>query len=102
MTADRNRIDKEKDSLKDLNSKVEKLLSLSQGAEDKIALISGKVGELEEMEQRLLGLNIMSEDVKVKIDNLRKESDSINQVGQQIAELKFLLKEIDKRRESME
>jgi DNA-binding response OmpR family regulator len=46
-------------------------------------------------------LNILAEDVDVKIRNLRKEENLVQKAGEYISELKFLVSEIDKKKESL-
>ena len=43
-------------------------------------------------------LNLLAEDVNVKVQNLKKEEQVVNKAGEQIAELKFLLSEVENKR----
>ena len=44
---------------------------------------------------------MLAEDVDVKILNLRKEDNVIQKAGEYVGELKFLISEIDKKRENL-
>ena len=43
-------------------------------------------------------LNLLAEDVNVKVQNLKKEETVINKAGEQITELKFLLSEVENKK----
>ena len=43
-------------------------------------------------------LNLLAEDVNVKVHNLKKEEVLFSKAGDQIAELKFLLGEVERKR----
>ena len=46
-------------------------------------------------------LSILSDDVDVKIRNLRKEENTIQKAGEYVTELKFLISEIDKKKDDL-
>ena len=46
-------------------------------------------------------LNLLAEDVNVKIQNLKQEEKVISKAGDQIAELKFLLSEVERKTEDL-
>ena len=54
---------------------------------------------LEEVEKRLSSLNLLAEDVNVKVQNLRQEESVIHKAGEQINELKFLLGEVERKKQ---
>jgi hypothetical protein len=58
--------------------------------------LSNKINAIAGFEKRLVDLNLLAEDANVKIKNLKEEEDTINQAGDKIAELKFLLGKIEK------
>ncbi|HJL72945.1 MAG TPA: hypothetical protein QGI40_03695 [Nitrospinaceae bacterium] len=62
---------------------------------------SRRINTLDEVEKRLSNLNILAEDVDVKIPNLRKEENLVQKAGEYVNELKFLVSEIDKKKESL-
>ena len=43
------------------------------------------------LENKLNGLNVLAEDVSIKIQTLKDEKEVINKAGEQITELKYLL-----------
>ena len=46
-------------------------------------------------------LNLLAEDVNVKVENLKKEEAVINKAGVQISELKFLLSEVENKKNNL-
>ncbi len=44
-------------------------------------------------------LNLLAEDVNIKVQNLKKEEAVISKAGEHISELKFLLGEVERKRE---
>ena len=42
-------------------------------------------------------LNLLAEDVNVKVQNLKQEEKEISKAGEQITELKFLLSEVERK-----
>ncbi len=63
---------------------------------------SRRINTLDEVEKRLSNLNILAEDVDVKIRNLRKEENLVQKAGEYVNELKFLISEIDKKKENLD
>ena len=56
---------------------------------------------LDEVEKKLSKLNILAEDGDVKIRNLKKEESVVQKAGEYVSELRFLISEIDKKKEDM-
>jgi hypothetical protein len=59
------------------------------------------VNMLDEVDRRLSMLSLLAEDVNVKVQNLKKEEVVINKAGEQITELKFLLAEVENKRNNI-
>ena len=77
---------------------IEKLTTISEDAESKIDQLNSKINMLADVEKRLSSLNLLAEDVNVKVHNLKKEEVLFSKAGDQIAELKFLLGEVERKR----
>jgi DNA repair ATPase RecN len=92
------KIDKERNNLDKINLDIEKLTSISEDAESKIDQLNSKINMLADVEKRLSSLNLLAEDVNVKVHNLKKEEVLFSRAGDQIAELKFLLGEVERKR----
>jgi hypothetical protein len=93
------RLDKERGNLDNMTLNIEKLTNITEDAESKIDLLNSKIEVLGVVEKRLSSLNLLAEDVSVKIQNLKKEEVLFSRAGDQIAELKFLLAEVERKKE---
>ena len=82
-----------------LTLNIEKLTNITEDAESKIDQLNSKIKVLGDVEKRLSSLNLLAEDVSVKIQNLKKEEALFGRAGDQIAELKFLLGEVERKKE---
>ena len=80
---------------------IERLTAITGEAESKIDTLNRRIGTLDEVEKKINNLNIHSEDVDVKIRNLNKEENEIQKAGEYVSELKFLIIEIDKKKEDI-
>ena len=67
-----------------------------EDADSKIHDLTSKINLISKLEKRINDLNLIAEDVNVKIKNLKNEEYIINRAGNQIAELKFLLGKMEK------
>ncbi len=95
------KIDKERENLDTINLNIEKLTSITKDAESKIDLLNSKISLVGEVEKRLSSLSLLAEDVNVKIQNLKQEEKVISKAGDQVAELKFLLSEVERKTEDL-
>ena len=84
-----------------INLNIERLTAITGEAESKIDTLNRRIGTLDEVEKKLNNLNILSEDVSVKIRNLKKDESEIQKAGEYVSELKFLISEIDKKKEGI-
>jgi len=91
------KINKERENFDKINLNIEKLTSITEDAESKIDLLNSKINLLGEVEKRLSSLNLLAEDVNVKILNLKQEEKEISKAGEQITELRFLLSEVERK-----
>ena len=66
-------------------------------AEGKIEQLNNRMSLINKTEKRLNDLSIMAEDVKIRIKALSDEDRVITRAGEQIAELRFLLSEVEKK-----
>ena len=64
-------------------------------------MLNRKINTLDEVEKRLSNLSILAEDVYIKLRNLRKDESTVQKAGEYVGELKFLISEIDKKREDL-
>jgi DNA repair ATPase RecN len=93
------RLDKERGNLDNMTLNIEKLTNITEDAESKIDQLNSKIKVLGEVEKRLSSLNLLAEDVSVKIQNLKKDEALFSKAGNQITELKFLLGEVERKKE---
>ena len=92
------KIDKERENIDKINLNIEKLTTITEDADSKVDLLNSKINMLADVEKRLNSLNLLAEDVNVKVQNLKEEEAVINKAGDQIAELKFLLSEVERKK----
>src|SRR3990172_7140368 len=65
--------------------------------EGKIEQLNNRMSLINKTEKRLNDLSIMAEDVKIRIKALSDEDRVITRAGEQIAELRFLLSEVERK-----
>lgn len=84
-----------------INLNIEKLTAVTGEAESKIDTLNRRIDTLDDVEKKLGKLNILAEDVDVKMRNLKKEESVVQKAGDYVSELKFLIGEIDKKKEGL-
>jgi uncharacterized protein YoxC len=84
-----------------INLNIEKLTAITGEAESKIDTLNRRIDTLDDVEKKLGKLNILAEDVDVKIRKLKKEESVVQKAGDYVSELKFLIGEIDKKKEGL-
>ncbi|MBF0275611.1 MAG: hypothetical protein HQK84_10320, partial [Nitrospinae bacterium] len=85
------------EGLSDLSGKIEKLTSILFDTEDKMNTLGEKMKILNTTEEKLNELQLLFEDVNVKLKGLQKENESIDKASDQIAELRFLMGEVERK-----
>ncbi len=95
VNSEKGRLDGEMENLDKTAANLEKLSTLNAQADSKVSSLEEKINLMASVETKLNGLNVLAEDVRIKIQTLKDEKEVIEQAGEQITELKFLLAEVD-------